>query len=58
MKIFTSDFELEHLEKQYRYIPAYTRKKHLYTFETYVNSRLCGWSHKQIREYFKLSEVK
>lgn len=22
------------------------------------NSRLCGWSRKQIREYFKLSEVK
>ena len=39
---------------EYIKIPTYTRKKQLYTFETYVNSRNAGFSATEIYKHFKM----
>lgn len=46
--------ELEQYYNEFLQIPTYTRKKQLYTFETYVNSRNAGFAATEIYKHFKM----
>ena len=46
--------ELEQYYNEFLQKQTYTRKKKLYTFETYVNSRNAGFSATEIYKHFKM----